>query len=148
MIRKNTHAQSIFAIIAISILSSPSNVIASGIATPFNFRAFMPADGNCEGVAWKPRESLGSKAYASWDARKGIMWIGIKGKVYQSSYQNMEGVRLKVIEADYDGMHAIITIPQQTVYDSNSYPIGTLELLSNSSNKSLTKIEVSVGQAC
>ena len=121
---------------------------ASSELTLFAFRSFMPADGNCEGAAWQRGKNLGDSAYASWDAKKRKMWIGIGGKVYSSSFQRTEGQRMKLVEADFGSTHAVVSIPQQSVYNPGSYPTGTLEILSNSSNKSLAKIDVSVGEAC
>ena len=108
----------------------------------------MPNEGNCEGVAWKAGENLGDLAYASWDARKQIMWIGLSGKVYKSTFQRTEAGRVKVVEASFGDIHAIISIPQQAIYNPETYSIGTIELLSNSSNESFSRNDVSVGEAC
>lgn len=122
---------------------------ASSEPTLFTFRSFMPADRNCEGVAWqKGKEGLANTAYASWDARKRKIWIGIDGRVYVSGFRRTEGERIKVVEADFGDIHAVVSIPTQAVYDPKSHSIGMLELLSKSTNKSLTKIEVSVSEAC
>jgi len=135
-------------ILLISIVVMPLKAYASNGATLFQFRSYMPGEGNCEGVAWSAGKSLGEQAYASWDARKGMMWVGIGSKVYQSTFQRTEANRIKVVEADFGDVHVVISIPQQATYDAGAYPVGTLELLSNSSNKSYGRIDVSVGEAC
>jgi len=135
-------------IAAASISIAPQTVQASNEATLFPFRSHMPGEGNCEGAAWKAGEKLGNYAYASWDARKGRIWIGIGGKVYQSSYQRTQAGRVTIVEADVNNMHVIITIPRQVTHNSNSYPNGTLEILSNSSNQSHGRINVTIGEAC
>ena len=135
-------------IAAASISIAPQTVQASSEATLFPFRSHMPGEGNCEGAAWKAGEKLGKYAYASWDARKGKIWIGIGGRVYHSSYQRTRAGRATIVEADINNMHAIITIPQQVIHNPNNYPNGTLEILSNSSNQSYGRINVTVGEAC
>ena len=60
-------------IAATSISLMPHTVQASNKVTLFPFRSHMPAEGNCEGAAWKAGEKLGEWAYASWDGRKGII---------------------------------------------------------------------------
>ena len=135
-------------IAAASISIAPQTVQASNEATLFPFRSHMPGEGNCEGAAWKAGEKLGKYAYASWDAKKGMIWIGIGGKVYQTRYQRTRAGRATIVEADINNMHAIITIPQQVTHNSNNYPSGTLEILSNSSNQSYGRINVTVGEAC
>ena len=137
-----------FLVVSFGDIISSRPLYASSAATLFRFRSFMPAQGNCEGAAWQPGQNLGDRAYASWDARKGTIWIGLEGKVYQSKFQRIEAGRLKVVEADFGNIHAIISIPQQAIYNPDSNQMGTLELLSNSSNHSLGKIDVSVGEAC
>ena len=135
-------------IAAASISIAPQTVQASSEATLFPFRSHMPGEGNCEGAAWKAGEKLGKYAHASWDARKGRIWIGIGGRVYHSSYQRTRAGRATIVEADINNMHAIITIPQQVIHNPNNYPNGTLEILSNSSNQSYGRINVTVGEAC
>ena len=135
-------------IAATSISLMPHAVQASNKATLFPFRSHMAAEGNCEGAAWKAGEKLGEWAYASWDGKKRIIWIGINGKVYQSSIQRTEAGRVKVVEGRFGDVDAIISISQQANYNPDSAANGTLELLSRSTNQSYGRINVSVAEAC
>lgn len=143
-----SRALSIGLIASICIGLTPLKAQASSEITLFNFRTYMPNEGNCEGVAWKAGDELGSLAYASWDARKNLIWLGLGGNVYKSTIQRTEAKRVKVVEANFGDIHAVVTIPQQAIYNPKTHMIGTLQLLSNSTNKSHSKINVSVGEAC
>ena len=107
----------------------------------------MPAEGNCEGAAWRAGQELGKHAYASWDGRKRIIWLGINGEIYKSSFQRTEARRVKVLEARFGDIGAIVSIPQQAVNNYHAPQIGTLEILSSSVNKSYGRINVSIKEA-
>ena len=115
--------------------------------TLFNFRDYMPGEGNCEGVAYQVGKRFKDGVYASWDAQKEMIWISLDGKVYKSKFTSTELTRMDILETTISNLDVVIMI-RQSMGPQESDPNGVIEIFSRTSDASLGRFDVKIAEAC